>query len=92
MPSETDTKSGRLILRIPKTLHTRLAHRAEREGVSLNQWLVAILSSAASESVSDAPRCESCGGLHPCWAIVSTGEWVCDACWRARKEEPTDAQ
>jgi antitoxin HicB len=36
--------SGKFNLRLPKTLHRDLAQRAEREGVSLNQWAVTLLA------------------------------------------------
>jgi antitoxin HicB len=36
--------SGNLRLRLPASLHGRLAREAEREGVSLNQWIVARLA------------------------------------------------
>lgn len=36
--------SGRVTLRLPRTLHRSLAHKAENEGVSLNQLLVAVLA------------------------------------------------
>jgi antitoxin HicB len=36
--------SGRLLLRVPKTLHRRLAERAKEEGVSINQFAVAALA------------------------------------------------
>jgi hypothetical protein len=41
--------SGRLLLRMPKVLHAELAARSDRDGVSLNQWIVAALSRAMSE-------------------------------------------
>jgi hypothetical protein len=40
--------SGRLLLRMPKTLHAELAGRADGEGVSLNQYIVSALSRAVS--------------------------------------------
>ena len=39
-----NSHSGRLLLRMPRTLHHRLAERAEEEGVSLNQLVVAVLA------------------------------------------------
>ena len=33
-------KSGRIALRIPRTLHAELAEQAKREGVSLNQYCI----------------------------------------------------
>jgi antitoxin HicB len=43
-PPIREAYSGNLRLRLPKSLHARLAREAEREGVSLNQWLVAKLA------------------------------------------------
>jgi predicted RNase H-like HicB family nuclease len=37
--------SGRIVLRMPKGLHRRAARMAEREGVSLNQYLVTSVAS-----------------------------------------------
>jgi predicted RNase H-like HicB family nuclease len=36
--------SGNLRVRLPVSLHGRLAYEAEREGVSLNQWIVSRLA------------------------------------------------
>jgi HicB family len=36
--------SGRLLLRMPRTLHAELAQLAEKRGVSLNQLIVGLLS------------------------------------------------
>ena len=38
------TPSGRLLLRMPAELHAELARAAEREGVSLNQFITTSLS------------------------------------------------
>ena len=43
VPSTEREYSGRLLLRMPKSLHRRLAEEAEREGVSLNQHVVSLL-------------------------------------------------
>ncbi|MCL2391651.1 MAG: type II toxin-antitoxin system HicB family antitoxin [Oscillospiraceae bacterium] len=37
-PLEPDKYSGKFVVRLPRTLHRRLAEEAEREGVSLNQY------------------------------------------------------
>jgi len=41
---ELDGYSGRLVLRIPKSLHKLLKKEAEMEGVSLNQYMIYKLS------------------------------------------------
>ncbi len=41
--------SGQLRLRLPRSLHQRLAHLAALDGVSLNQEMVALLAAGAGE-------------------------------------------
>jgi predicted RNase H-like HicB family nuclease len=43
-PEPLARHSGNLRLRLPVSLHGRLAREAEREGVSLNQWIVTKLA------------------------------------------------
>jgi len=46
-PSIEDDKveySGRLSLRMPKSLHAELVHSADREGVSVNQYVLYLVS------------------------------------------------
>jgi antitoxin HicB len=43
-PSTEIEYSGKTVLRMPKYLHSKLAESAKREGVSLNQYLVSLLS------------------------------------------------
>ena len=45
LPSQPEQYSGKFNLRLPKSLHRELAEAAEREGVSLNQYVVALLAS-----------------------------------------------
>lgn len=40
----TANYSGKFLVRVPKTLHARLARRAKAEGVSLNQYISHMLS------------------------------------------------
>ncbi len=47
LPSTDNTYSGKLLVRMPKFLHRRLAEASEREGVSLNQYIVSLLSASA---------------------------------------------
>jgi len=37
-PIDSESYSGKFLLRLPKSLHARLATEAEKEGVSLNQY------------------------------------------------------
>lgn len=49
-PIETDNSfSGRLVLRIPKSLHKKATLIAERDGVSLNQFITSALSVSVGE-------------------------------------------
>lgn len=48
LPSYPPEYSGKFNVRLPKSLHRRLAQRAEREGVSLNQLVVALLAEGAA--------------------------------------------
>jgi len=45
VPLETDRFSGKFVIRLPKSLHFRLAMEAEKEGVSLNQYALYKLGS-----------------------------------------------
>src|SRR5260370_9327458 len=47
----TPQKSGRFLVRVPKTLHTVLQVEAKKEGVSLNQLAVSKLSIPLHESM-----------------------------------------
>ena len=44
VPINESQYSGKFVLRLPKSLHARLAMEAEREGVSLNQYALYRLS------------------------------------------------
>src|SRR4051812_4774395 len=54
----SDERSGRLLLRLPRTLHTELAAAAEREGVPLNTYISAALAAhvAAPSAATDTRR------------------------------------
>jgi hypothetical protein len=45
-PRSAASHSGRLLVRMPQSLHAELAHAAEREEVSLNQFITGTLASA----------------------------------------------
>jgi len=44
LPTYPEEYSGKFNLRLPKSLHRKLAESAEQEGVSLNQYVVMLLS------------------------------------------------
>ncbi len=46
LPGELSEYSGKFNVRLPRSLHRRLGRMAEKEGVSLNQYLVSTLSYA----------------------------------------------
>lgn len=49
IPEPNDMPSGKIVLRMPKTLHWRLAGEAKQEGVSLNQYMIYKLSQSIGE-------------------------------------------
>jgi hypothetical protein len=64
--SEENEHSGRLLLRMPRTLHGELAQAAEREGVSLNRLIVTRLSrSLAPGAAAAATRDGAEGAKEP---------------------------
>lgn len=65
-PKSTSTPrhSGKLLVRMPATLHDELARAAETEGVSLNQLITGILASAVAWR-SDGRGSGSTGSVAP---------------------------
>lgn len=49
IPEPNDMPSGKIVVRMPKTLHWRLAGEAKQEGVSLNQYMIYKLSQSIGE-------------------------------------------
>lgn len=47
-PRKQQEYSGKLLLRLPRSLHARLAEAAEADEVSLNTYVVTLLSGASS--------------------------------------------
>jgi hypothetical protein len=62
-PEKRDEKgpSGRLLLRMPRTLHAELASLAEKRGVSLNQLIVGLLAGSVSQG-DDVPTVGQAAG------------------------------
>lgn len=54
LPSDRERYSGKFFIRAPKSLHRKLDQMAKREGVSLNQYLVATL--ARSVGIEEAQK------------------------------------
>jgi antitoxin HicB len=54
-PRALSGHSGRLLLRMPQSLHAELAHSAEGEGISLNQFITTALASAVGWRNHAAP-------------------------------------
>ncbi len=55
-PSTDHHHSGKVLVRMPRRLHAQLAQAAKQDDVSLNQYIVYLLSSAAGSRVSEQPR------------------------------------
>ena len=47
-PAADHQHRGKVLVRMPRRLHTQLAHAAKQEDVSLNQYIVYLLASAGS--------------------------------------------
>ena len=55
-PIEGVEYSGKLVVRLPKTLHKKAAHVAAREGVSLNQFIVSCVAEQVGARSTAAPE------------------------------------
>lgn len=56
-PIEKMEFSGKLVLRLPKSLHKKASRAAERDGISLNQFIVSSLAQqVGSRSVATSPK------------------------------------
>lgn len=51
-PRSTDEYSGKFVLRLPPWLHGKLAEEADREGVSLNQYVSVVLAYAVGRGTA----------------------------------------
>jgi hypothetical protein len=49
-PEQGSSHSGRLLLRMPPSLHAELAEAADREGQSLNAYITGVLAQRNGES------------------------------------------
>ena len=55
VPRDLDEYKGRILLRIPRSLHRDLARLARREGVSLNQYIATLLASGVRGELVTVP-------------------------------------
>ncbi len=55
-PANDEALSGKFIVRVPKSMHRDLAERAERENVSLNAWVNAVLARNLGSSAASVSR------------------------------------
>jgi predicted HicB family RNase H-like nuclease len=62
-PRRTTPQSGRLLLRIPQGLHAELAHKADREEVSLNGLITGVLAGAVGWQREGVTRDGASGSL-----------------------------
>jgi len=49
LPRDKEQYTGKFLVRIPRSLHRALAYSAKREGVSLNQYVVSLLTSGLTK-------------------------------------------
>jgi predicted HicB family RNase H-like nuclease len=64
-PRSATSHSGRLMLRMPQTLHAELARAAQREDVSLNQFITGVLAGTVewrSEGAPEQPGAQAAAG------------------------------
>lgn len=47
---QSDEFSGRVTLRLPKTLHAKVSRKADQEGISVNQYLVTAVATYVGET------------------------------------------
>ena len=78
-PKEDRDFSGKFLLRLPKSLHRKLSNQAERDGVSLNQHILNLLSEESSsletmieirDAITDADKSEKVKRSFPSGAII----------------------
>src|SRR5262245_31038918 len=55
-PIESTEYSGKLVVRLPKSLHKKAAYAAAREGVSLNQFIVSCIAEQIGARSDAAPQ------------------------------------
>ncbi|MFZ5822500.1 MAG: type II toxin-antitoxin system HicB family antitoxin [Chloroflexota bacterium] len=64
-PQPDEDYSGKFVVRVPRSLHRQLAEAAEREGVSLNQFVNVALGMAVGRASAPAPVAYPLGERQP---------------------------
>jgi len=54
LPRELDEYKGKILVRVPRSLHRDLAHAAKRDGVSLNQYITSLLAAGVHGDLLEA--------------------------------------
>jgi antitoxin HicB len=70
-PRPEEEYSGKFVVRVPRSLHRELVATADREGVSLNQYINVALADAVGRRAALAPASSAVRGQpHPTQAAV----------------------
>jgi antitoxin HicB len=64
-PKPEEDYSGKFVVRVPRSLHRQLAEAAEREGVSLNQFINVALGMAVGRASAPTPVTYPVGERQP---------------------------
>ena len=64
-PTSNEEYSGQFKLRLPKSLHRALAENSKREGISMNQYCLYLLTKNNAEFRHGAYQIIGCRTLHP---------------------------
>jgi antitoxin HicB len=64
-PGPEEEYSGKFVVRVPRSLHRQLAEAAEREGVSLNQFINVALGIAVGRASASTPIAYPSGERQP---------------------------
>jgi predicted RNase H-like HicB family nuclease len=70
-PRQIDEYSGKVLLRMPRSLHRRLVGQSAEEGVSLNQYVVSLLSYASAGNRAFSPTAQP---VHVVYQYASSGK------------------
>lgn len=68
VPRPVESYSGKFVVRVPRSLHRELVAEAEREGVSLNQYIAAALARCTGELTTKA----SGSSKDPSWPMLKS--------------------